>query len=484
MAINRISGAVSMSGHAVGVTRHQQGLTSMRAYVALATRLLLVLVLSAGEFGCVGYRPANARLEHWQPEYGYRARDSATRPFGETLVILAFSGGGTRASALSYGILQELRDTTIVVDGESRRLLDEVDLITSVSGGSFTSAYFALFGDRIFEDFEERVLRKNLQRGLIVDLLKPWNWVRMMIPGFDRSELAVRRYDREIFDGATFADLVDAPGPFIEINAADLGVGNRFTFVQTQFDPMCSDLSQLEVARAVTASSAVPVAFSPITLKNYAGSCGFERPAWLNEALADRRGSRRRFWDALIAETYLDSDQRAYIHLVDGGIADNLGLRGPLDMTRLEGGITERFATMGVEAPRRLVTIVVDAEVHPPPAFNQSPKSPSLGAIVGSVSGVQLYRYNFETLELMQSTLDGWAAELSRTHGRPVSAHFIEVAFQALEDPEERAYFNEVPTSLQLDDEMVDRLIAVGRRLLTESREYQTLLEELAADGN
>jgi NTE family protein len=78
-------------------------------------------------------------------------------------------------------------------------------------------------------------------------------------------------------------------------------VGNRFVFSQEQFDLICSDLSQLEVARAVAASSAVPVAFSPIVLKNYAGTCGFERPQWMEEALADRKGDRRRFRNAEIA---------------------------------------------------------------------------------------------------------------------------------------------------------------------------------------
>jgi NTE family protein len=78
-------------------------------------------------------------------------------------LLVSFSGGGTRASALAYGVLQELRDTQVGVGGERERLLDEIDVISSVSGGSFTSAYYGLYGDRIFEDFEERFLRRNVQ---------------------------------------------------------------------------------------------------------------------------------------------------------------------------------------------------------------------------------------------------------------------------------------------------------------------------------
>ena len=60
----------------------------------------------------------------------------------------------TRAASLSYGVLEELARTEIEIHGTKRRLLDEVDMISSVSGGSFTAAYYALFGDRIFEYFE------------------------------------------------------------------------------------------------------------------------------------------------------------------------------------------------------------------------------------------------------------------------------------------------------------------------------------------
>ncbi len=87
--------------------------------------------------------------------------------------MLAFSGGGTRAAALAYGILEELRDTTVVIDGQPRRLLDEVDTISSVSGGSFTSAYYGLYGERTFEDFKDEFLTQNIEHKLVRGLLNP-----------------------------------------------------------------------------------------------------------------------------------------------------------------------------------------------------------------------------------------------------------------------------------------------------------------------
>ena len=94
----------------------------------------------------------------------------------ELLLILAFSGGGRRAAAFAYGILEELAATPVMLGGQSRRLLDEVDLISSVSGGSFTAAYYGLYGDRIFREFQTDFLRRPVERALFLQLFRPRNW--------------------------------------------------------------------------------------------------------------------------------------------------------------------------------------------------------------------------------------------------------------------------------------------------------------------
>jgi NTE family protein len=309
-------------------------------------------------------------------------------------------------------------------------------------------------------------------------MLLPQYWLRLIFPFYDRTEMTIDYYDRKIFDGARFADLKKAGGPLIQINSTDISVGSRFTFIQPQFDLICSDLSKIKIARAVAASSAVPIVFPAIALRNYAGRCGYQKPVWLDEALASRKQFPRRYNIASEMSAYLDPEADRYVHLIDGGIADNLGVRGPLDDIIVEGGIWQRLRDLGVDTPRHIVFIVVDASTEPDRSFRLVPSPPSLAAMIGSITDTQLHRYNFETMALLHEFMKRSASELS-SHGEPVQAHLIEVAEYEIDDPDDREFFDNVPTSLGIDDESVDRLVEIGRRLLRESDEFQKLLTEL-----
>src|SRR6478752_46306 len=120
----------------------------------------LLMFLGALAGGCAHW-PATPRLEQAGAP-GYRVDDSARRgQSDDLLVIVAMSGGGTRAAALGYGVLEELRRTEVTVNGQKRRLLDEVDVISAVSGGSFPATYYALRGEKTFEEFESKVLLRR-----------------------------------------------------------------------------------------------------------------------------------------------------------------------------------------------------------------------------------------------------------------------------------------------------------------------------------
>ena len=138
--------------------------------------------------GCAHY-PIKQPLKQADPQVGYRGRNLINpEQDDQLLLLLTFSGGGTRAAAFSYGVLETLRDTTVSIRGRQRRLLDEVDWISGVSGGSFTAAYYGLFRDRIFEDFESKFLKKDIQGELVRStLFNPVNWAKFSSPYYARS---------------------------------------------------------------------------------------------------------------------------------------------------------------------------------------------------------------------------------------------------------------------------------------------------------
>ena len=224
---------------------------------------LAVLALPLLLGSCVATPSPNRPIDSWDAD-AVLATTALASPdrSGEILIALTFSGGGTRSAAFAYGVLQELAATSVKIGGRERRLIDEVDLVSSVSGGSFTAAYFGLHGDRVLDDFEEAFLRRNVQAGLAFELLRPVNWFRMF--RIDRGQLAARYYDRAIFGGATLGDLGGREAPEIVINATDLATASRFPFSPVGFGIICSDFASYPVSLAVTASSAVPIVFPTI----------------------------------------------------------------------------------------------------------------------------------------------------------------------------------------------------------------------------
>ena len=444
--------------------------------------LLLALLAS----GCAHY-PVNARLKAANPVAGYRFENSAPETNSDdTLLVLAFSGGGTRAAALSYGVLDELAKTEVGQFSHEHRLLDDVKVVSAVSGGSFTAAYYTLWGDRVFSDYESRFLKKHVQTGLLLRVLAPWNLARLVSPRYCSSDLAAEYYDHLLFKRATFADLTPRPGrPFLIVNATDLAIGARFEFTQDQFDLLQSDLSKFPISRAVAASAAFPPYLGPVILKNYSAEHPAAEPEWIQSVLSNPTASSRLKDLALQERSYIDGSRRRFIHLVDGGIADNLGLRGPTELAIQleEPGMTPQ---MPVKIPRRLAFIIVDASTERDYGWDSKDWTLGLGTVMGSVAQVIGNRYSFETIELFREV----TARLDREReaarvqadGSPsaqTETYIAELHFNQVADESDRRFFNSVPTSLQLPASTVDRLEKLARVELSNNPEFRRLVADL-----
>jgi NTE family protein len=455
--------------------------------VTVLRLLAVVLVILCGS-GCA-HAPLNGAKTSGSETNGYYFSQFVPMRVnnGETLFLVAFSGGGTRAAAMSYGVLEELRRTSVPGSQPPRALIDDISVISSVSGGSFTAAAYALYGDQLFPSFETNFLKRDVQGKLVGKTFSPWNWPALGSPWYGRSDLAAEYYDRILFHGATFADLRQSQSPYILINATEVSTGIQFWFTQDLFDNLCSDVSTYPLSRAVAASSAVPVALSPITLQNYAGTCDYVPPPWLqtNSSLHDgipdagenALGGRAREMARL-----RDRKTRPYLHLVDGGVADNLGLRPLLEgLATLESNADFRQG-LRFETLKRVVLLSVNARSSPENDWDRRRSPPGMISLALAAPSITMDRYSRDTVDLMGALVRQLeSASRQQTEGR-IKFFPIVLSFDNLPDPQERRFFLNVPTSFFLSDESVDRLREVGGRLLRNSPNFQALLKDFSPD--
>ncbi len=157
--------------------------------------------------------------------------------------------------------------------------------------------------------------------------------------------------------------------PYAIINASDLNTGTTFSFIQQQFDFLCSNINNYPVANAVMASSAVPVIFGPISLRNYDADCPERRPSWVTEALKTRDLLSRDYQVARALERYLAPQSMPTIRLVDGGAPDTLGLRGSmLSPVAHYGNVPDMagaFSASALERVIKVLVVVANAQVYP-----------------------------------------------------------------------------------------------------------------------
>jgi NTE family protein len=468
----------------------------------LRTPFLLVLALFLLLVGCA-HRPINPPITQADPKYGYRALTRPQFTSGrEGMMLLAFSGGGTRAAAFSYGVLEFLRDTEVVgLKGEKKRLLDYVGVITGVSGGSFTALAYGLYGDKLFDDYEKRFLKRDVQGEITSRTISPIYWPSLWSSTWGRSEMAAALYDEILFNGATFGDLARGKGPLIIPAVTDISSGARLPFTQAAFDALCSDLSAVRLSRAAAASSAVPVVLSPVTLNNYGGTCGYAPPAWIKpfiDAVEPPRPAARATRHLKEEAEFGDGVNRPYIHVVDGGVSDNLGMRSVLDTLE----IMEALNLVGQPTPldhlRRIVVFVVNSMSSPKTEWDKSETPPGTIEILLKAAGVPIDHYSYEATELLRDKQARWhsmkllrespafaankdPAVAAAVRTPNVTIYAIDVSFAALKDKAELAYLNELPTSFYLPDEAVDRLRAAAGKAIMASPDFQRLLKDTGA---
>jgi len=452
-----------------------------RATVALCSAAALALL------------PACSTIRPWQnlPDTRGEPPPAASEALrraessGSIVAALTLSGGGARAAAFGLGVLRELKETRFEWDGRPTNLLDEVSLISGVSGGSVLAAHYAAFGDETLARFEKEFLLTDFEFGLIGAALSPNKLYHLGSPWYGRSNVLAERLD-VLYRGRTFGDLRQRrAGPDLLVTATDLTTGGAFEFSPEQFALICSDLDSVPLSFAVAASSAVPILLTPVTLRNHAGQC--PRPREVDEQGAEADNFRARLFQNN-ARSYLDAGDRPYLHLVDGGLADNLGVRGLLDRMLVGGSIDQPFRDVPPGTIRRMVLVAVNSERDMAERIDRTDRVPSTAQVMDALIFGAGSRGTQETLAMLNDDIRRWAEQLARQRGAagsPFAAdaeiHVVSVSLRDVPDAEERQLLLQVPTAFTITPADERRLQAAGRATLRASPEFRRLRESLKA---
>jgi NTE family protein len=411
-------------------------------------------------------------------------------------MAISFSGGGTRAAALGYGVLKELEATPVNVTGHKSALFDHIDILSGVSGGSVLAAYMGLRGRDGLADFRERFLIRNAEENLQVRL--GLSTLGGALGGGINDQTRLTRWlDDKLFNGATLRDLEKVRPRHVFIYASDLYNRTPFVFSRTSFDAICSDYDSYPISYAVAASAAVPVVFSPIVLETFVDRCKTQLPAWVDRAIKNHNENEFLQAAAEGLRRNRDADQVRYIKLVDGGLSDNLGITG---------FIVERarqhtpFAPLSPENAvkfRRGLFLVVDAGTAPAENWARTLDGPEGIDMVNAISDTAIrstVRGNFQAFrqvfQAWQQDLVRWRCSLppeqvARLGGtvanwncRDVEFFIGEIGFNDL-GPERLKALSAVPTRFQLPENQVDMVIAAGRDALRANAVFRQFMASL-----
>jgi NTE family protein len=237
---------------------------------------------------------------------------------------------------------------------------------------------------------------------------------------------------------------------------------------------------------------------SPVTLNNYGGSCRFRPPPWTQsilDASVPVPPAARALREYIELLSYGDGRARPYIHLVDGGIADNIGMRGVLDAMHLVQALRLAGRPTPLDRVKRIAVIVVDSHTNPKTDWDRSPDTPGPFDQLMQATGVPIEHYSFESVETLRDMAARWRmlrairdsgaisdpanpalVEVMRVPDTEV--YVVDVSFAAVADAAERDYLNALPTSLVLSPEAVDRLRAAAAKAVAGSAEFRRFLRD------
>lgn len=377
----------------------------MNAPSAIVTFLLLGLA------GCVSATPSPLATVVSSPTRANQTLDQEAQRDGR-FIGLAISGGGSRAAVFGGAMLRELHRLG---------LLQQVDVLSAVSGGALPAAYYALdgYGSVDFENgFLER-MGHDFQNDMRGRFLSPGTLLTYWFTDATKSDTVVQVLDEQLFHSATYADL-NPSRPKLLLNATNALTGDPFVISDESFATLSTSLASFSVSRAVYMSAAYPGVFDPVTLPS--------------------------------SEPALHPAVLAY----DGGPADNLGIKTLVNLL----GKADQRAALATRFPKGCLIIAVDA----------TPRITSVNNQPLSASTVLLKSHRREVLErvgIAQDQQDRAMFSTFTVNGSQSVCTFWHLALRQLPDDDPLgARVTRIKTSFGLESTDQDALISAARQLI------------------
>ena len=402
---------------------------------------------------------------------------------------MSFSGGGLRAATLAASVLDQLNDD---------KLADKIAVISSTSGGSVAAGYFAAKGMEGMEEFRDQFLyndnTSDLKRLLLPSLLT----------GTNRSHQFANYLDDRLFQSKplTYGDLIAQwnkdKTPFVVLNSSDMSSGRTFEFTQESFSNLCSDLAVFRLSEAMAASAAFPFLMSPIPLRNHWDKLECPDKAGFDHKYDIAAGERyinlasfvKAQYNHALRYTYTYGDDRAkqpsrriqYVHLIDGGLADNLAARALLHIFDVD--VVNLLRKKGVKS---ILLVQVNAksddvrkidlsgdipswiEVFKTVALNPIDVATTLSSYISSAYWVSLIR-----------SVNAEAGKASHQPGNVLRLFPVQVDFDLMtDDREKQRQVKNIATDWSLSKEDVALVQEAGKTLLKEHPCYKVFKWEV-----
>ena len=426
------------------------------------------------------------------------------------VILMTFSGGGSRAAALAESVLRELSLTSYAASGGPHVLTEDVKLISSVSGGSVTAAWFGLrrgpgHWDGDLDGLRNDFLSKDNMATLELDAINPITWLGLVTGQITRIEAEEALFNQRLYHDAPLAALNQPGKPYIVLNATDMAGGETFAMVPRRFDDVCSKYDLLPIATAVSAFAAFPILLTPVAFQNYSNGCQgkLRNGEWVRIDLSLPPYPPNPYTPYLNLAEYKDARysndlrhgpnpyrQIDYLYFLDGGLADNLGTRSLRSALIAPYDDAQVLRAINDGKIRKLVVVVVNARSDPPNKLYQQSQQPGLVGQIQAVTSVPIDANTANSETALSALLGELAQAAAGAAGQAKFAgmriYGITVDYDQIpaDTPDHRALRDaakDVPTSWTLTAPQLQVTEEAGRFLLRRHPCYRGLLADLRA---